>query len=79
MKIRFLFSSNFQIGPKAVPCEKNQVMDVSFEDAYRLIEGLCAEAVLEDNIEVVGEKLPAIEIVIEERPKRKRKVIDGDR
>ena len=70
MKIRFLFSSIFLIGPKSIPCEKNQVMDVSFEDAFRLIDGLCAEPVMEDE--------PPIEIVVE-KPKRKRKVIDGDR
>ena len=70
MKIRFLFSSIFLIGPKSIPCEKGQIMDVSYDDAFRLIDGLCAEPVMEDE--------PPIEIVVE-KPKRKRKVTSGDR
>ena len=64
MKIRFLFTSVFNVGSKAIPCEMNEIMDVSIEDGLRLIEGLCAEAVVEDT--------PAAPV------KQKRKVNDGD-
>jgi hypothetical protein len=65
MKIRILFAGNFNIGPKAIHCEAGEILEADVSDAYRLIEGLCAEAVLEDD--------PP-----EEPPKLKGKVKHGD-
>ena len=43
MKIRFLFSGNFEVNNKVNAYLKDDIIEVSEEDADRLIVGLCAE------------------------------------
>lgn len=45
MEIKFLFAQNANIQGKALHFEADEIFDAPEEDALRLIEGLCAEAV----------------------------------
>ena len=51
IKIRFMFSGNFEVNNRVNAYSKGDVIDAPDNDAYELVIGLCAELVKDKLIE----------------------------
>ena len=77
MKIKMLFDGNFEIDRHPVHLTTGEIVDVTAEDAARLIEGLCAEEIEGETINMTAFS-DEVEKFLEVDPKKSRRKKAGD-